>query len=188
MFFGTSLYFRLLYYFTAMTPAYLLFSLQLFINYKIGSIELFSIKFPWISIVILLISFFSVWLIKKILFIATKRQEHHYNLNLGQVKIVQVNGDVVSFLLGVILPAVIFIDNSLTICSMVFLGLQFIIFLLVSKSSSVFPNIMSILFNINVFILDNDDYLISNKQIIGSTESIMVVRIGDHSKLIGYVT
>ncbi|MHB0862416.1 hypothetical protein ACYCS5_14455 [Paenibacillus sp. SEL3] len=108
-------------------------------------------------------------------------------MNLREVKITQVNGDVVSFLLGVILPAVIFIEDSIAICMIVFLGLQFIIFLLVTKSSSVFPNIMAILFNMNVFILDNGNYIISNEEIIGNFESVTVIRIGDNSNLIGYI-
>ncbi|THF82112.1 hypothetical protein [Cohnella fermenti] len=188
MFFGTRFYFKLLYYLTAMTPAYLLFSLQLFIKYKIGILKLFGIKIPWISFAILLVSFALIWGVKKLLHIATKRQENHYILNQREAKITQVNGDVVSFLLGVILPAVIFIEDSIAICMVVFIGLQFIIFLLVSKSSSVFPNIMAIMFSMNVYILDNGFYLISNEKMTENYERIIAVRVGDSSNLLGYIT
>ncbi|WP_054943785.1 hypothetical protein [Paenibacillus ihuae] len=186
MFFGTRFYFKFLYFLTAMTPAYLLFSLQLYVKYGIGFIQISGNKVPLMTFLILLGSIVLTWIIKKTLSIAVRREENQYLINFGDVKIIQTNGDVVSFLLGVVVPAVIFIENSLSICLLVFLGVQFVVFLLVTKSSTVFPNIMTILFNINILILDNGLYLISNVRIRENSE-VLAVRVGDDSKLLNYV-
>lgn len=139
MFFGTGLIFKTLYFVSAMAPAYLLFSLQLFIYNGIGTLTISKFKLPWISLLVIMLAMVSIFVLRRMLYKATCSEENPYTIDLKRVKIIQVNGDIVSFFVGVILPAVFFIENSALISCLVFLTIQLFIFILVSKSNTVFP-------------------------------------------------
>lgn len=172
-----------------MSPAYLLFSLQIYVYKGIGQITLCGLVLPWIAILIIGLSLLSVFIIKKILYKTKKREENVLNINLKVIQIKQTNGDIVSFFVGIILPAVFFIEESLTVSICVFVTIQILIFILVSKSSTIFPNVIMILLGLNVYSLSNGKYLISNLSVNDITNrDIDCIRLGDESNLLAYLS
>lgn len=107
---------------------------------------------------------------------------HHFSKN----NIAESNGSVTSFLLGNILPAVLVLEHSLSEAIVLFILLQFIIFILIKKSSDIFPNIMLLLLGVDlcktkqghyVFIFAGADH-----------DASLVYQIGDAAKSKTYIT
>lgn len=188
MFFGTKCLFKILYYITAMSPAYLLFSLQLFEHNDIGVYIIDAYKVPLVTILILILSLVLTFLVKRNLIYSTKSEENSYSVDFNTDQIVQINGNVVSFFAGVILPVIFYMKESILISISVFIGIQIMVYILVSKSDTIFPNILLLLFGLNIYTLNNGKFLISNLSVNELNKiKIDAVRMGDNSNLLAYV-
>ena len=189
MFFGTKLWFRLIYFFTAMSPAYILFITKLIISFQFDPIFGYKVIHFLIMFALILIIILSTIFLKGALCSITKSQENLYSLNLEtETKIEEVNGEVVSFLIGVIIPTVFFLEECLLPTIIMFILIQAMSFLLISKSNTIFPNVILILFGINIYSLKNGKFLISNLNINElNNKYIEGSLLGDNSSLICYV-
>lgn len=171
-----------------MSPAYLLFSLQLFEHNNIGEYIIYEYKVPWLTILILFLGLLLTFLVKINLVYSTKSGENSYLVDLNSDRVVHINGNIVSFFAGVILPVIFYMKESVPISILVFIGIQIMVYVLVSKSDTIFPNILLLLFGLNIYTLDNGKYLISNLSINELKKAkIDAVRVGDNSSLLSYV-
>ena len=188
LFFGTKRHFKILYYITAMSPAYLLFSLQLFEFNDVGVYSNSQYKFPWLTILILILSFLLTYIIKSNLIYSTRLGENTYSIDFNVDRTIQINGNVVSFFAGVILPVIFYMKESVVISILVFIGIQIMVYVLVSKSDTIFPNILLLLVGLNIYTLESGKYLISNLSVYElSKVRIDTERVGDNSNLLSYV-
>lgn len=177
-----------------MSPAYFLFLLQ--INEKFKNpfdLKIFNINFNiyiWCSILfisLLLLALFLKWLLK-IQFtrelgapVLSSKLSDFSNHNIEET-----NGSVVSFLLGNIIPVVLIMENGIKEAIVVFLLLQIIIYLLIVKSSEIFPNIVLIILGVDICKTKDGNYLLIIK---GQDENMLnVYQIGDVSKSKLYIT
>lgn len=159
MFIGTRFFYKILYFLTAMSPAYLLFLLQVrgkyetILSKKLGDISYDSIMVITI-ILILLAAFILGLLLKKLLIYQYQEGTNEQVIeNKEQFKfenIQQKNGNVISFLLGNILPSVIIIEDNIIMCIIFFMILQFLIFKVVMNSTDIFPNVILILYKVDI--------------------------------------
>lgn len=194
MFYGTRFPYKLLYFVTAMSPAYFLFLLQL--NHKFnGEIE-FMIKKQNVNVYhlccILFLLIISLSLILKFLINRQFKKGRGYlllNNELGEFDRRQIddsNGNIISFLLGTIIPAVLIIETSLIEAVIVFVILQVIIFILVNKSNEIFPNIMLIILGIDICKMASGKYLLILKG--NNREISKVIQLGNPSKSKLFIT
>lgn len=177
-----------------MSPAYFLFLLQL--NEKFNQpldtiIYDYNINvYHWCTIVFLLIILLSLLLKKLLLIQFTKGLGTPVLTNklhkFSATNIDESNGNIISFLLGNIIPAVLIMESSLSEATIVFILLQLIIFILITKSSDIFPNILLIILGIDLCKTKDGDYLFILK---GSSPTIdRVYQLGDASKSKIYIT
>lgn len=159
MFVGTRKFYKILYFLTAMSPAYFLFLLQIkekyakLLNKKIWCVSYDSIiTFTILSIPI--VALILGFLLKKILVYQYKQGTNEQVINnKEQFKlrhIQQKNGNVISFLLGNIFPSVIILENNILICITFFIVLQFLIFKVIMNSTDIFPNVILILYKVDI--------------------------------------
>lgn len=73
------------------------------------------------------------------------------------------NGNVISFLLGNILPAVLIIESDLYLSILVFITMQILIYVLIMRSTDIFPNINLIILGINLCKTSNNKYVFTFK-------------------------
>lgn len=194
MFYGTRFPYKLLYFVTAMSPAYFLFILQL--NHKFNGEIGFTLKKQDINVYhlccILFLLVISLSLILKFLLNRQFKKGRGYLLlsnELGEFdknKIEDSNGNIISFLLGTVVPAVLIIETSLIEAIIVFVILQIIIFILVNKSSEIFPNIMLIILGVDICKMASGKYLFILK---GRNRDISkVLQLGNPSKSKLFIT
>ncbi|MCG1063032.1 antibiotic resistance protein VanZ [Staphylococcus epidermidis] len=159
MFVGTRKFYKILYFLTAMSPAYFLFLLQLKGKYaEVLSKKLWCASYDSIIIFTIvsipLAAFILGFLLKKILIYQYKQGTNEQviknkeQFNFGNIQ--QKNGNVISFLLGNIFPSVIIIENNIIICVIFFIVLQFLIFKVVMNSTDIFPNVILILCRVDI--------------------------------------
>lgn len=142
-----------------MSPAYFLFLLQVKgkytenLNKKLWCVSYDSIMILTI-VSIPLVAFLLGFLLKKLLIYQYKQgTNEQVTENKEQFKfenIQQKNGNVISFLLGNIFPSVIIIENNIIICVIFFIVLQFLIFKVVMNSTDIFPNVILILYRVDI--------------------------------------
>ncbi len=142
-----------------MSPAYFLFLLQVkgkyadILNKKLWCVSYNSIM-DFIIVSIPLVAFILGFLLKKLLIYQYKQgTNEQVTENEEQFKfenIQQKNGNVISFLLGNIFPSVIIIENNIIICAIFFIVLQFLIFKVVMNSTDIFPNVILILYRVDI--------------------------------------
>ena len=175
MFDGTSWKFRILYFLTSMTPAYLLF---IFTQIKFDILLLLGLFLIMISLSIVL---------KRL--IEKRGNQGVRNPRYLVSKIESKNGEIPSFLLGVILPSVISGTEEFIINLIIFITLQVCIFVLMIKSSSILPNVFLIFLGLNIFEMDDGKYIFSfRKRLIDSgDEYISITRLGDSNTCNTYV-
>ncbi|WP_185346758.1 MULTISPECIES: hypothetical protein [Listeria] len=175
---GTSFRFKFTYFITAMAPAYILFGLQVQMQQKAGD----DATSYWVIGTFLLISVCMLFCLKKLL---NKRYKEKSGLNLkltikNKRQIVKKNGDVVAFLMGTILPSVLVIDGHTKETLVIFVILQVLIFILTTRSSNVFPNIVLMLAKVDIYELDDGKYILTlNERLKTSESSTMIVSLGD---------
>ncbi|EAE8661909.1 hypothetical protein BR095_13855, partial [Listeria monocytogenes] len=94
--------------------------------------------------------------------------------------IIKKNGDVLAFLMGTIIPSILIIEEHLIETLVVFISLQFLIFILTTRSSTVFPNILLILVGVNIYELDDGKYILVLGETLNiSKKSRLLVSLGD---------
>ncbi|MBC1435905.1 hypothetical protein HB848_11205 [Listeria rocourtiae] len=158
MFIGVRMYVKIFYFITSMMPAYILFTIQIYFSYSP-----FSEKFLYLIVV----SLFGIALImgKSLELLLRKRVKMgsgYKNVGFRRISIKNRNSDVTSFLLGTILPSVILIDGSYLSSLFIFISLQLVLYKLVMRSSSIFPNVVLIMSKVDVCELENGNYIISS--------------------------
>lgn len=194
MFYGTRFNYNLLYFITAMSPAYFLFLLQ--VNEKFDQPfdkVIYGLNFNiyvWCAILFTFVVILALTL-KKLLYI-------QYTKGLGtpvmpnkfqkfsESNIEESNGNVISFLLGNIIPVVLIMENSINEAIIVFIILQLIIFILIMKSSDLFPNILLIILGVDLCKTKDGNYLFIFKGKNVNVEK--VYQLGDAGKSKIYIT
>ena len=194
MFYGTRFSYNLLYFLTAMSPAYFLFLLQ--INEKFNQPfdkRIFGINFniyTWCFVLFLLLTIMA-FILKKLLKVQFTKgigtpvlTNEIYKFSKSNIE--ENNGSVISFLLGNIIPVVLIMENSIKEAIFVFVLLQVIIYILTIKSSEIFPNIVLVILGVDIcknkegnyiFILNGEDESLEN-----------VYQLGDAGKSRVYIT
>lgn len=187
-------YYKVLYFLTAMSPAYLLFFIQLY--YKFGDTfddVIFGIRFNifvWLGILIL---FFVILLIllKGVLIYQYTNSSTDQVLGEGKEKfkenkLKEKNGDVISFLLGNILPAVFIIEEDLFITILTFLIIQVLIYFLVIMSTDIFPNVFLIILGIDLCKTEDENYVFTFKS--NKFKDFKVYHLGEPFKSKVFIT
>lgn len=173
MFEGTSIVFKILYFLTAMCPAYLLFLLQM----HAGNDRHVNYLLIMITVVIeFSLGLFLVYLVKK-------------RRNKGVVKkeiidISNKNGDIITYLFGVIVPSVLQSnDNGLAEYIIVFLVVQITSYIIIMKSTSILPNVVLLLMGMNIYLLNSGIYVLSlGKKVYNTKEKVPLTRLGDDNR------
>lgn len=179
MFEGTSLFFKLVYFITAMAPAYILFIFQRILNdNKIGKYLL--------CIIVIIIIMGLGFIIKRLLF---KRKKNGVTDNSFSLDINNKNGDVITFLFGVIVPTVGIPDTkSVRSQVIIFLIIQILSFFVIMKGSQILPNIILLLLNVDIYSLSTGEYVIAvNEKVSRNKKNIRVHRLGDSRENVTYI-
>ena len=196
MFQGTRLYYKVLYFITAMAPSYLLFLLQL--GKEFGYILTFSIFKGEIKVKIIFAVFtlfifllFCAFLLKKILM----RQYFHSSTDqvfesdkeyFDSRNVEEKNSGMVAFLLGNVLPAVFILGKSPLSSILIFISLQLIIYILVMKSSDIFPNVLLVILKIDLYKTSDTRYFFFFKS--KRYRELKVYQLGDVNASKIYIT
>src|SRR5699024_1114220 len=151
MFFGTKHYFKILYFITAMSPAYLIYSLQLYSHKHLEFIMITIYGFPVFILILFFLLIFLGYLLKVILIKITDDNENPYNIESIRHIQKDKNGSSIVFLIGVIFPSIIYIEENIVINLIVFLIIQLLLYKLMSNSTALFPNVLLISFGIHSF-------------------------------------
>lgn len=175
MFDGTSWKFRILYFLTSMAPAYFLF---IFTQSKLDILVSLGLFLIMISLSLIL----KKWIEKRE---SQGVRKPRYFVS----KIESKNGDISSFLLGVILPSVISGTENFIVDLAIFITLQVCLFVLMIKSSSILPNVFLILLGLNIFEMEDGKFILSfRKRLIDSgDEYISITRLGDSNTCNTYI-
>lgn len=172
MFDGTSLFFRLMYFFTAVTPASIMLSLQLkfdasdrLVNYGIS----------------LLILDVSVAIALKLKAMLINRVEVGVQKTDFSVKVVARNGDVVTFLFGVIIPSVLLPEGAENVEKVViFSVVQLLVYIISIRTTSILPNVLLMILGVDIYQLSSGSYVFSIGSKIGKKhKDIIITRLGD---------
>ncbi|MBC1376335.1 hypothetical protein [Listeria farberi] len=175
---GTSFLFKITYFVTAMLPAYILFSLQI----KMQTNKVSDTLIYFILGIFLVLSVLSLAFLKWLLLKRGKEKNGHNKRILINRKnqIAKKNGDVVAFFMGIILPSVLVFQDELLITLIVFIILQILIFTLTIRGSSVFPNILLIFFGMDIYELEDGNYILTiDKKLRISDKPNLYTRLGD---------
>lgn len=175
MFQKTNFYFKISYFYGAITPAIVLFSVSIGLDLEIILIEL-------------LISFILTLKLKSVL-INQGTGVGGVTKKINNAEVAEKNGEVLSLIFGIIIPSVIIPDNIDFLDKIFFfVAIQWVVYLLMVRSSSIFPNVLFILLGVNVYKLHDGDYLIDMSGIIQHKKiSVEAKRIGSSSMNNTYV-
>ncbi|WP_251126668.1 antibiotic resistance protein VanZ [Exiguobacterium sp. s59] len=195
MFYGTKFYYKILYFLTAMSPAYLLFLLQFHSKFKVDvtDITIWNIKFNVIYVLIaticimFILSIILSFLIKHQYFSKSNTRIYVETIHFfKEHKLKEINGTVTTFLLGVIIPSIFIIETDPKIALGTFIFLQFLIYKIIMKSTDIFPNVVLIIFGINLCKTQEDNYVFTFKS--KKYNEFVVYKIGDPNKSRMYIT
>lgn len=177
-----------------MSPAYFLFLLQL--NSKFENevtLNIFTVDIDAYSLLLVAIVV-TVILAILLKFVLLRQLElgRGNTLTLDEMKgfteenIDEHNGSIISFLLGTVIPAVLIIETSVKEAVFVFFLIQIIMFILITRSSEIFPNLTLTIMGIDICKMKNGNYLLLMKQ--REEPSERVIQIGDPSKSKLFIT
>lgn len=194
MFYGTRLFYKLSYFITAMSPTYVLFLLQLnskfenevYINIFKFELNAYEILFIIILIMLLIAIFLKFIIQRQLKFGRGNTMTITEMRDFEKEYIEEYNGNILSFLLGTVIPAVLIIETSIKEAIMVFLVIQIIMFILISRSSEIFPNLMLIILGIDLCKMINGKYLLLLNQ--EDDQKRKVIQLGNPSKSKLFVT
>ncbi|WP_228474669.1 hypothetical protein [Listeria welshimeri] len=170
--------FKATYFVTAMTPAYILFILQIKMQInKVSDILIYSILGVFLFLSVLSLIFLKWLMIKR----GKEKDGYNKKILINRTnKIAKKNGDVVAFFMGIILPSVLVFQDELLITLIVFIILQILIFTLTIRGSSVFPNILLIFFGMDIYELKDGNYILTiDKKLRISDKPNLYTRLGD---------
>lgn len=175
MFDGTSWKFRILYFLTSMAPAYFLF---IFTQSRLDILVSLGLLLVMISLSLVL----KKWIEKR-------GNQGVRKPDYFVTKIESKNGEMPSFLLGVILPSVISGTENFVTNLAIFIILQVCLFVLMIKSSSILPNVFLILLGLNIFEMEDGKFIFSfRKRLTDSDdEYISITRLGDSNTCNTYI-
>lgn len=173
MFEGTSVVFKILYFLTAMCPAYLIFLLQLntgndrYVNYSL-----------------MIITVLTEFLLGLLLLRLVKVRKNKGVIKKEIIDISNKNGDIITYIFGVIVPSVLQTNsNGLTEYIIVFLVVQITSYITIMKSTSILPNIVLLLMGVNIYLLSSGIYVLSlGKEIYNTKEKVPFTRLGDDNR------
>lgn len=194
MFYGTRFFYNLLYFSTAMAPAYILFALQLCQNYSKEYVDTSQNNLLQCGaiVLIMLFGYALLGLVLRHIFLCNyKNGEGTVVLDKDLPKyhdseIAETNGNIVSFLLSNIIPAVITIGDTLFLTIGVFMAIQIICYVLITRSSEIFPNIILVIFGVDLCKTKSGDYIFVLR--ITNNYEKGVLQIGDPVKSKIYIT
>lgn len=197
MFYGTSFFYKFLYFITAMCPTYPLFLLQINAKFKqdMKKYDFLYLNFGINIYYQCLILIIFLILLSILLNLVLRRQYFHPFTDRvnSKEKVVflehnlkEINGTVTNFLLGVLLPAVFIVEYSLNTALLTFLCIQCLIYTLMIRSTDIFPNILLILLGINLCKTSDDRYVFTFKSKKFSDN--IVYSIGESGKSKIYIT
>lgn len=181
-----------------MSPAYFLFLLQIDDKFdqplnkvlKFKRIIIFLDIYWWCGILFVLVVIMAFFL--KILLI-----RQYTNSSTDQVlapdrdyfkenKLEEINGNVISFLLGNVIPAVLIIESNISIAFVVFIIIQILIYILIMKSTDIFPNVLLIIMGISLCKTQHNNYVFTFKS--KKYQQFKVYRLGDPEKTKIHIT
>lgn len=146
MFLGTNKKFKILYFITSMFPAYLIIFFYVLDNYLRENRE-YNLCLLILLLFIFVFIFFLLGSKLKRLIEDTDGTSLSTNVKSELIILEEMNGDVISYLLGVIFPSIIIIsESSLKINILIFIIIQLSIYILTIRSTSLLPNVFMILF------------------------------------------
>lgn len=192
MFYGTRWFYKILYFLTSMSPAYILFLLQIddkFKSHLNKEIEfgdfLIKLDIYWCCGLLLLFLILLGFLLRALIInqyikastdqvLPPKKEYFEEN------KLEERNGNVISFLLGTVIPAVLIIESDIKIAVAVFVVIQILIYILIMKSTDIFPNVLLIIFGISLCKTQHNDYVFTFKS--DKYQDLKVYKIGDPEK------
>ncbi|EAD2556836.1 hypothetical protein Y190_04280 [Listeria monocytogenes] len=175
---GTSFLFKITYFVTAMLPAYILFSLQIKMQTnKVSDTVIYFILGIFLVLSVLSLAFLKGLLLKR----GREKNGHNKRILINRTnQIAKKNGDVVAFFMGSILPSVLVFQDELLITLIVFIILQILIFTLTIRASSVFPNILLIFFGMDIYELEDGNYILTiDKKLRIFDKPNLYTRLGD---------
>ena len=171
MFEGTKTWFSFLYFVTAMLPAYLLFALQL----NLGNSRLINY---WLVLIIGSVGGRRGYFLKDKLM---QRRQEGQEIADEKLNIKDKNGDVITFLFGVVIPSLLLPDGASWIeqC-IVTIFIQLGCYVLVKNSSDVIPNVLLIFLGVNIYASVDGRYWITiNKSLHTKKFKGNICRLGD---------
>ncbi|MED3034056.1 antibiotic resistance protein VanZ [Bacillus tropicus] len=198
MFYGTKWFYKVLYFITAMSPAYFLFLLQIDDKYKHPFKMKWNIKIATIDlniywwcgllfiILMLFILILRILLIKQYTASSTNQVLPSNRKTFEEDELEERNGSVISFLLGNILPAVLVIEGNLCVAIIIFIIIQMLIYVLIMKSTDIFPNIALIILGINLCKTKDNKFVFTFKS--KKFEDFKVYQLGNPEKSKVYIT
>lgn len=173
MFEGTQNWFKICYFLTAMIPAYALFILELDIKDR-----LISYGCVLLSVAIGLIIGLTL---KSILFKRSKTAVVTPNYT---VKLVSKNGEILSFIFGIIIPSVLLPGQAGNVeKTVIFFVIQLLCYLVIVRSSTILPNVILLVLGIDVYFVEENEFILTIHQKIKTSEKVIqVYRLGDSSE------
>ncbi|GGA91409.1 hypothetical protein GCM10007183_14510 [Staphylococcus muscae] len=194
IFYGTRFFYKFLYFITAMTPAYFLFLLQIDDKFQHPfdtTILKMKLDVYWWCGILFLILFILALFLKWLIINQYKTPSTDRVLNNKKEKfklnnLEEINGSIISFLLGNVLPAVLIIESNLLVAILIFIIIQILIYILIMKSTDIFPNIFLIILGIDLCKTEDDDYVFTFKS--KKYEEFKVYHIGEPLKSRLYIT
>lgn len=188
MFIGTKFYYKILYFLTAMAPSYVLFTVQVFFNFSNNSNKIIRDGNFEVSIIgVITTTILLTLLLKKLLHKQIGQTDSVVGSEIEKYKdseIEEINGEVISFLLGNILPTVIMIENSLTYTLVIFIFIQILLFILIIKSTDSFPNVLLIIFGVDLKKNKEGDFIFAFK--VKKQKKFKVYELGDNMFIAEY--
>ncbi|WP_249027487.1 hypothetical protein [Staphylococcus muscae] len=141
IFYGTRFFYKFLYFITAMTPAYFLFLLQIDDKFQHPfdtTILKMKLDVYWWCGILFLILFILALFLKWLIINQYKTPSTDRVLNNKKEKfklnnLEEINGSIISFLLGNVLPAVLIIESNLLVAILIFIIIQILIYILIMK-------------------------------------------------------
>ncbi len=172
-----------------MSPAYILFLLQIDdkfenpLNKEIGFGDfLITLDIYWWCGLLLLILILLGFLLRALLINQYTKSSTDQVLPpnkeyFEENKLEEVNGNVISFLLGTVIPAVLIIESDIKIAVAVFAVIQILIYILIMKSTDIFPNVLLIIFGISLCKTQHNAYVFTFKS--DTYQELKVYKLGD---------
>lgn len=181
-----------------MSPAYFLFLLQIDDKFnqplnkelKFNGVTIFLNVYWWCGILFILVFmlafFLRVLLIRQYTNSSTDQVLAPDKDYFKENNLEERNGNVISFLLGTVIPAVLIIESNIFVAFVVFIVIQILIYVLIMKSTDIFPNVLLIILGISLCRTHTNNYVFTFKS--KDYQQLKVYRLGDPEKTKIHIT